>query len=664
LPADKPKLPDRYRLWLDEEVVYIITSLERDVFLKLQTDKERDLFMEAFWKHRDPTPNSAENEFKTEHYRRIAYARQYLGRDAPVPGWKTDRGRMYIILGEPQEKQSFVGKSGLYDCETWFYQGKTDQGLPAGFYLLFFKEHGQGAYKLYSPLQDGPQALLTSISDPRDYARAAQSLEDIEPGLAMIARSLIPGEDEGMIGRPSMASDLLIQRIETLPSRTVQEQYARKFLEYKDLVEVEYSANYLESDSLLKVFREPSGLYFVHYAVEPARLSVNQYGKKMHTTLRVNGRVTTPEGRLVYQYDKSVPVDMPEAQLAELSRSPFDFHDVFPLVPGEYKVSILLKNEASKEFMSLEQTVRIPQSGRAVQLTQPLLGYKVTRLDASQRKIKAFRVGPHQVFCQPGRIFTAKDTLAVAFQINDLPGDLADAGIVKLTFLKDEAPFREIVKKPSDFPDLPNVVEEISLADFPPAHYRIRVSLSSGGTEVVAAGEEFDLTFAPSVGRPWYSSRVLPEAADPIYDQIVGSQLFNLGRYGEAMASLEKAFRKRPDLPEAAYNLALAYLAVSEYSKAIDVLTPFLDRQEPAKYEMYMLAGDAYRKSGDFAKAVEVLDRAVSHFGVNASILNAVGESFLGWGKRPEALAAFEKSLKLSPDQPEIKKRIEELKRR
>ena len=92
----KVKLPDRYQKWLTEEVVHIITSLERDVFLKLQSDRERDLFTEAFWKHRDPTPDTPENEFKVEHYRRINFTNKNFGRSAPLPGWKTDRGRMYI----------------------------------------------------------------------------------------------------------------------------------------------------------------------------------------------------------------------------------------------------------------------------------------------------------------------------------------------------------------------------------------------------------------------------------------------------------------------------------------------------------------------------------------------------------------------------------------
>ena len=100
-PAAAANLPERFQKWIDEEVVYIITPAERDVFLALHTDRERDLFIDAFWKHRNPAPGSRENEFRKEHYRRIAYANQHLGLDAPMPGWKTDRGRMYILLGEP-----------------------------------------------------------------------------------------------------------------------------------------------------------------------------------------------------------------------------------------------------------------------------------------------------------------------------------------------------------------------------------------------------------------------------------------------------------------------------------------------------------------------------------------------------------------------------------
>jgi hypothetical protein len=355
---------------------------------------------------------------------------------------------------------------------------------------------------------------------------------------------------------------------------------------------------------------------------------------------------------------------MPEVRMNELSRSPFDLQDVFPLVSGDYKLSILVKNEASKEFMSVEQAIRIPPSGPGIRMTQPVLGYKIARLDALPRRVKAFRVGPYQVFCQPGRIFTVSDTLAVVFQVSGLLEDRTRNSQVTIAFLKDGLPFREIVRKPSEYPDLPLAVEEISLSHFPPAHYKMRISLLAGGAEAVTASEEFDVTHAPSVGRPWYSTHVLPELGDPIYLRITGAQLSNLGRHEEARTVLEQALARTPDSPETALSLAQAYLVLDDPVKAIQVLRPFIGRPQGVSYEMFMLAGEAYMNSGDFARAVDILDRAVAHYGVNARVLNAIGDSYLGLGKTPEALAAFEKSLQLSPHQPEVRKKVDDLKKR
>jgi GWxTD domain-containing protein len=659
--AAKPKLPGAYKKWLDEDAGYIITPTERDVFLKLQSDRERDLFIEAFWKQRDPTPGSEENEFRTEHFRRIAHANRYYGRDAPRPGWRTDRGRFYIILGEPRDIQRFEGKSQIYDAEIWFYQGKTDLGLPAAFNLVFFREGGHGEFKLYSPVGDGPQALMTGYFGGPDYAAAYEKLYEIEPELARVSLSLVPGETDAMSGRPSLASDILIQRVESAPARAVESKYARKFLQYKDIVEVEYTANYLASDSLIKVFRDPSGLYFVHYAVEPRRLSVNAYEGKYYTTLKVNGRVTTADGRLVHQFDKTVALNLTAEEMADAGRVPFDYQDLFPLVGGDYSLSVLIKNEASKEFTSVEQALRIPQAGTAVEMTQPLLGYKAVRLEPAQRRIKAFRVGPYQIHCQPGRTFARGETLVVAYQLNNLGAETAAAGEVRIDILKEGQPVRSIRRRPAECPDLPDIVEEMPLADLQPAHYAARVSFASGGTEIVAAEEEFDLSFAEAIPRPWTSTRVLPDPSDPVYAEIVGAQLFNLGRFEEARVFLERAFQKKPASEDTAGSLARAYLALDDPAAAAKVLTPFLGGEKPAKYETLILAAEAFMRTGRFEAAVELLDRAVAHYGVNAVLLNSIGESYQGLGKIKEALAAFERSLELSPDQPLVRKRVEEL---
>ena len=99
--ALKQEISKVYKKWLDEDVRWIITDEERGAFKQLSNDEERDQFIEQFWLRRDATPDTAENEYKEEHYRRIAYANEHFA--AGVPGWRTDRGRMYIMYGKPDE---------------------------------------------------------------------------------------------------------------------------------------------------------------------------------------------------------------------------------------------------------------------------------------------------------------------------------------------------------------------------------------------------------------------------------------------------------------------------------------------------------------------------------------------------------------------------------
>src|SRR5215472_8421237 len=108
----RKELETPYRKWLNEDVAYIISDEERAAFKKLSTDDERETFIENFWLRRDPTPDTEENEFKEEHYRRIAYANERFA--SGIPGWKTDRGRIYIVYGPPDEKDEHPS-GGTYD---------------------------------------------------------------------------------------------------------------------------------------------------------------------------------------------------------------------------------------------------------------------------------------------------------------------------------------------------------------------------------------------------------------------------------------------------------------------------------------------------------------------------------------------------------------------
>ena len=117
----RKELETPYRKWLNEDVSYIITQEEKDAFKKLQTDDEREQFIEHFWLRRDPTPDTVENEFKEEHYRRIAYTNEHFA--SGIPGWKTDRGRIYIIYGPADEIESHPkgGQLSTFPYEQWLY---------------------------------------------------------------------------------------------------------------------------------------------------------------------------------------------------------------------------------------------------------------------------------------------------------------------------------------------------------------------------------------------------------------------------------------------------------------------------------------------------------------------------------------------------------------
>lgn len=99
-------LPERYKKWLERDVAYIVTNEEKKVFLDLPSNADRDRFIEHFWEVRNPSPGSPDNAYRSEHYRRMEYANQYFGHVAHTEGWRTDMGRVYITLGEPQQRSA------------------------------------------------------------------------------------------------------------------------------------------------------------------------------------------------------------------------------------------------------------------------------------------------------------------------------------------------------------------------------------------------------------------------------------------------------------------------------------------------------------------------------------------------------------------------------
>lgn len=656
------KLLEVFKKWFEQEVTYIISDLEREVFLQLKTNRERELFIEAFWKQRDPTPGTPENEFRVEHYRRINYANQKFGRVAAKPGWMTDRGRIYIILGEPLHVSRITGESQIYNTEIWFYQGLTEHGLPPGFYLVFFQKEGIGEYILYSPSRDGPQAFMpTFMGGPSDYLAAYKALRRLQPSLAEVSLSLIPGE-RTFSGRPSLSSEIMLQNVYSFPQKQVKDKYAAKFLLYKDIVEVEYTANYIESDSLVKVIKASSGLDFIHYVVELTKLSVNLYQGKYSTHLKVNAIVSDGQGKTIYQYEKSIPVSFDESQIKEISYQPFNLYDMFPLIPGHYKLSILIKNEVSKEFTSVEKDIFINEDESSLQISPLILGYQMDHVPSGSNKLRPFKLGSNQIYCEPRKIYLSQDELFLCFQLLGLDQRQAQEGLLKYEFIKENEPFFSTTKKVNEYPDQINFMEEFSLEKFPPAHYRIKVTLLDGDREVLSGEEEFDVTSVSGLPRPWVHKKILLPPTDPIYSLILGRQLLNKGETDKARIQLEKAYNSRPDALDYALNLVQVYSISNEHEKIKQILLPFSESPQ-ANYEVYFFLGKAHQALGELTQAIRFYDRAISLFGINMYILNSLGECYYRLGESEEALAAWEKSLEVNPDQPDIKKRIEAIKK-
>src|SRR5256885_6002939 len=153
----KPELKRAYKDWLEKDVTYIITDEEKKAFKKLATDDERERFIEEFWRRRDPDPDTEENEFKEEYYERIAYANEHFA--SGIPGWKSDRGRIWIMYGKPDERETHPmggnydrpsyeggGSTTTYPFETWFYRYLA--GVGSGIEIEFVDPSGSGEYRI------------------------------------------------------------------------------------------------------------------------------------------------------------------------------------------------------------------------------------------------------------------------------------------------------------------------------------------------------------------------------------------------------------------------------------------------------------------------------------------------------------------------------------
>lgn len=651
-------LPERYRKWLEEEVAYIITPKERQVFLKLQTDRERDIFLEAFWKQRDPDPATPQNEFREEHYRRLNYANQFLGRGTGKPGWKTDQGRIYIILGPPNNIENYENIMGVYPTQVWFYYGDPRYGLPTGFNVIFFKKEGTGEYILYSPSDHGPQALVADyMYNARDARDAYQRLHQLSPNLAEQSLSLIPNErlEPGVI---NLASNRLLATIMSLPQRRVEDAYAEAWFRHKDLIEVEYSANYIRSDFEVWPVRTEKGHYLVNYSVEPAKLSVSRDGSNYLVRFDLNGRVSDDQGRTVYQFDKGIPLSLTGEELAEMGKRTVAFQDVFPLIPGSYTLDLLLKNPVSREFSSFSRKLILAGNAGRPEIGQILLAYgQLETKDGAG--LAPYQVVDRQLLSRSLKSFAASDSLVVCVQLTGSDRESAKKATLRVSLLAENQVIQSREKSPTDMLNGSFLIESLPLAGLKPGYYSVTADLIIGGEIRDSRRAELEISPQTSLPTPILVSRVVLTEADELL--ATGIQHLNRGNVQEARERLTRAHSLRPG-PLTALALSEALFRGGEFQPIIELLTPY-DRPE-APAEVVSLLGRAFHSLNKPERAAVYYEQYLNRFGVNLEILNFLGSCYYQMGDKEKALSLWEKSLGLNPDQEKLKELVNSLKKK
>jgi GWxTD domain-containing protein len=357
-------LSPRYRHWISEEVPYIIQTEERKEFLALASDTERDNFIKAFWDARNPNPGSGTNEYKEEHYRRLAYANQYFGNMEAQDGWRTDQGHIYIVLGAPEQRASYLAARNVRPMVIWFYQAKSP-ALPTHFYIVFYKRSIGEDFTLYSPYQDGPSRLVTGLEGKNVQKNNLDIIKrSLGDEVARTTISLIPSEPVDLSDyTPSMQSDVLLSTIKGLPDNPL----TKELINQRRANERVTTNIFLGSNSAVlqaAVFRDVTGRMTVHYLFSYERPEQSILGslpdRHLGYSLTLQTSVLTLDGRSVYEQNEKLTSAVNDSQAAAARGKRFGAESRVPLAPGQYQLVATLTNDFNHLAVRQRAQITVP----------------------------------------------------------------------------------------------------------------------------------------------------------------------------------------------------------------------------------------------------------------------------------------------------------------
>ena len=359
----KKEVSRTYKKWLEEDVVYIITDEERAAFKQLSNDEERDNFIEAFWQRRDPTPDTEENEYKEEHYQRIAYANEHFA--AGVPGWRTDRGRIYIVFGKPDEIDSHPsggqyerpmeeggGETSTFPFEDWRY--RYIDGIGQEVIIEFVDSCMCNEYKM---------TLDRSEKDALLYTPNA--------GLTLY-------ESMGMANKASRFNGGGLERLGAGPDASQQaakefdrlDQFAKlqaapkvKFADLEEEVNSKMILNPMPFDVRTDFVKVTSDTVLVPVTLQMKNRDITFVNKDgvQRGTVNIFARLSTLTGKIVQTFEETVQVDVPAELLPRTAENSQLYTKALPLRPGLYKLYVAVKDVNGDRKGVWSRSIHVPE---------------------------------------------------------------------------------------------------------------------------------------------------------------------------------------------------------------------------------------------------------------------------------------------------------------
>ncbi|HVT95661.1 MAG TPA: GWxTD domain-containing protein [Bryobacteraceae bacterium] len=360
--ALRKELETPYKKWLNEDVVYIITDEERKAFSRLSTDEERQSFVEQFWLRRDPTPDTEENEYKEEHYRRIAYSNEHYA--SGIPGWKTDRGRIYIMYGPPDEVESHPsggsyerpieeggGETSTYPFEQWRY--RYLDGIGSNIIIEFVDPTMSGEYRMTNDPSE-KDALL--------YVPGAGLTMYEQMGMADKTQRFqrTDGTHLGVGNMPLPESMNEFTRLEQFAK--LQKPPAVKFKDLEALVSTNIRYNTLPMKVRVDYLKITDSTILTNVTIQFNRKDLQFQAKDdiSKATVNIFARITSISRRPVNTFENVVAVEVPSELLAKAQDGVSVYQKSIPLAPGMYRLNVVAKDIVGGNTTNYEVALNVP----------------------------------------------------------------------------------------------------------------------------------------------------------------------------------------------------------------------------------------------------------------------------------------------------------------